>query len=96
VRDRKVFCTLRYYRAKYPGMAYSLDDLASHFRIDQIIERYVRPLWCSGVRLFALPASFSFSFSFFSLFGWRPRRTHGALVDAEICARVYQQFLDAL
>jgi hypothetical protein len=43
VCDRKVFCTLRYYRAKYPGMAYSLDDLASHFRIDQIIERYRAP-----------------------------------------------------
>jgi hypothetical protein len=26
----------------------------------------------------------------------RSRRTHGALVDAEICARVYQKFLDAL
>lgn len=62
MHGNKVFCTLRYYRAKYPGMAYSLDDLASHFRIDQIIER----------------------------------RTHGALVDAEICARVYQKFLDAL
>jgi hypothetical protein len=40
----QIFCTLRYYRAKYPGMPYSLDDLANRFHIDQIIERYVYPV----------------------------------------------------
>jgi len=62
LNSNKVFCTLRYHRLKFPGKPSSLDDIASYFHIDQVIER----------------------------------RTHGALVDAEICARIYQKFLDTL